>query len=145
MDPGAVEKSRFTFECFLRSCHPFGGQHGAKDGVPRGVGQRTPLPMGNLTSPNLLEADMRRDRQADRISHLLFCVAEQLSRQYRSRDDAVGRLIPTMPALFRSGVDESTKHLVTQNRPEDYVFAAAVSCVHDGQHRGEEVAWMAGR
>src|SRR6266576_1531627 len=73
--------------------------------------------MGNLTSPNLLEADMRRDRQADRISHLLFRMAEQLSRQYRSRDDAVGRLIPTMPALFRSGVDECAKHLGTQNRP----------------------------
>ena len=52
---------------------------------------------------------MRRDRQADRISHLLFRMAEQFSRHYGSRDDAVGGLIPTTPALFRSGVDESTQ------------------------------------
>ena len=51
---------------------------------------------------------MRRDRQADRVSHLLFRMAEQFGRHYGGGDDAVGGLIPTTPALFRSGVDEST-------------------------------------
>src|SRR6266481_5412544 len=101
--------------------------------------------MRNLASSNLLEANVRRDRQADRIGHLFFRMAEQFILHYRRRDDAVGRLIPTTSTLFRSGVDESTQHFITQNRSEDDVFAVAVSCVHDGQNRGEEVARMAGR
>ena len=104
--PVLFEESCFSFEYFLRSSHAFGGQHGAKDGVPRSVGQRASLPMGNLTSSNLLEADVRRDRQADRIGHLFFRMAEQFSRYYRGRDDAVGGLIPTAAGLFRSRVDE---------------------------------------
>src|SRR5262249_42459902 len=101
--------------------------------------------MGNLASSNLLEANVRRDCQADRVGHLLFRLAEQFSRYDGSRYDAVGRLIPTTPALFRSCVDESTQHLITQNRSEDDVFPVAVSCVYDGQHRGEKVARVAGR
>src|ERR1700758_5480243 len=72
-------------------------------------------------------------------------MAEQFSRYYGSRDDAVGRLIPTASGLFRSRVDESTKHLITQNRSENCVLAAAVCCVRDGQHRRHQIAWMTGR
>jgi hypothetical protein len=88
---------------------------------------------------------VRRDRQADRIAHLLFHKAEKFSRHYGRRDDAVGRLNPNVPALVRSGVNQSTKHFITQNRSEDHVFAVAVSCVHDRQHRSKEIAWVTGR
>src|SRR5262245_62186565 len=87
---------------------------------------------------------MRRDRQADRVCHLFLRMPEQFSRHYGSRDDAVGGLIPTTPALFRSDVDESTQHLVTQDRSEDDVFPIAVSCVYHGQHGSQEIAWVAG-
>src|SRR5262245_65608575 len=87
---------------------------------------------------------MRRDRQADRISHLLFRKPEQFSRHDGGADDAVGGLIPTTPALFRSGIDESTKHLVTQDRSKDDVFSIAVSCVYHGQNGSQENAWVAG-
>src|SRR5262249_5624178 len=143
-DPGAIQESGFAFECFLRSGHPFGGQHGTKNGVPRSVGQRASLPMRNLSSSNLPETDVRRNSQADRIGHLLFGMAKKFRRHYGSRDDAVGRLVPTASRLFRSGVDESAKYLVTQNRSEDCVFAAAVSRVHDGQHQSKQIAWMTG-
>jgi hypothetical protein len=56
---------------------------------------------------------MRRDRQADRIGHLLFHKAEKFRRHYGRRDDAVGRLIPNTPALVRSGVNEPAKHFIT--------------------------------
>ncbi len=88
---------------------------------------------------------MRRDRQTDGIGHLLFRMAEQFGRHDGSRDDAVGRLIPNTTTPLRSGIDESAKDFITQYRSEDYVFAVAVSCVHHGQHRGKEVARVAGR
>ena len=39
-DSRAIEEAGLAFEYFLRSRHALGGQHGAKNGVPRGVGQR---------------------------------------------------------------------------------------------------------
>src|SRR5262249_28941563 len=109
----------------------------------RGVGQRASFPMGNLTSANLLEANMRGNRQADRVSHLFLRLAEQFSRHYGSGDDTVGGLIPIVAPLFRSGVNQAAKHLITQNRSEDDISAVAVFGVYDCQDRCQEVAGMA--
>src|SRR5690606_5455054 len=93
-----------------------------KDRVATCVRRSTRLPVRQNVDARLVKREVRRNREIQRLCHLLRGEAEEIRRREAARDAVDGGMVERQDI---HGIAEATKHFVRKDCRSDYLLSVS--------------------